>query len=231
MLPRCLIVTAVNELPPHIYENAPRFPGMYVYVRTQYRQVHVFFWCSCSIDESSPADSRTIRTRTISALLSRRVSPSSLVLLQPPHVPASPSPVPFSNMHRYFALAVVLAASTWASASVEFEDGFVGELTGRALLPNDDVVATLRRRAPCNPGQYYTTRCRQCTAGNYCPDGQVRILAWGFDSRLKFPSSTESNCLWSWSIFRTRCISVHALSLWDVLQECVVFLISCSGRL
>ena len=86
-------------------------------------------------------------------------------------------------MHRIFALAVVLAASTWAS-SVEFEDGFVGGHIARALLPNDDAVATLRRRAPCRPGQYYTTRCRQCTAGSYCPDGQVRILGWVFGSRL-----------------------------------------------
>lgn len=79
-------------------------------------------------------------------------------------------------MHRYFALVVVLAASTCAYASVEFEDGFVGELTARALLPDDDAVATLHRRAPCRPGQYYTTRCRQCTAGSYCPDGQVRTF-------------------------------------------------------
>jgi len=83
-------------------------------------------------------------------------------------------------MHRYLALAVVLAASTWAASSVESEDGFVDELTARALLPNDDAVATLRRRAPCRPGQYYTTRCRQCTAGSSCPDGQVRILAYSF---------------------------------------------------
>ena len=89
-------------------------------------------------------------------------------------------------MHRYLALAVVLAASTWAYASVEFEDGFVGELTARALLPNDDVVATLRRRAPCSPGQYYTTRCRQCTAGSYCPDGQVRIFWRRLWCRLTF---------------------------------------------
>ena len=77
-------------------------------------------------------------------------------------------------MHRYLVLAIVFAASTWASAPVEFEDGFFGELTARALLPNDDGVAALRRRAPCKPGQYYTTRCRACTAGSYCPDGQVR---------------------------------------------------------
>ncbi len=81
-------------------------------------------------------------------------------------------------MHRYLALAVVLAASTLASAHVGFEDedGFVGGLTGRALLPNDDAVATLRRRAPCAPGKYFTTRCRDCTAGSYCPDGQVRTF-------------------------------------------------------
>jgi hypothetical protein len=80
-------------------------------------------------------------------------------------------------MHRYLALAFVLAASSWASAaSVEFKGGFVDGLTARALLPNDDTVATLRRRAPCQPGRYFTTRCRQCTSGSYCPDGQVRTL-------------------------------------------------------
>ena len=89
-------------------------------------------------------------------------------------------------MHRYLVLVVVLAASTWAYASIEFEDGFVSELTARALLPKDDVVATLRRRAPCSPGQYYTTRCRQCTAGSYCPDGQVRTFWQGLWCRLTF---------------------------------------------
>ena len=135
-------------------------------------------------------------------------------------------------MHRYLVLIVVLAASTWAYASVEFEDGFVGELTARALLPNDDVVATLRRRAPCSPGQYYTTRCRQCTAGSYCPDGQVRTFWQGLWYRLTFvPPSAESNFLWSWSIFLTWCISLHALSVWDVLPECVVLLVFSTGRL
>lgn len=88
-------------------------------------------------------------------------------------------------MHRYLALAIVLAASTWASASVDFEDAFVGELTARALLPNDDTVAALRRRAPCRPGQYFTSRCRSCTSGSYCPDGQVRVLAM---IRLWYPN-------------------------------------------
>ena len=82
-------------------------------------------------------------------------------------------------MHRYLALAVVLAASTWAYSSGEFEDDFVGGLTRRALLPDDDAVATLRGRATCSPGQYTSansSRCRQCTAGSSCPDGQVRTL-------------------------------------------------------
>jgi len=125
-------------------------------------------------------------------------------------------------MYRYLALAIVLAASTWASPSVEFEDGFVGGLTARALLPNDDdVVATLRRRAPCQPGQYYTTRCRQCTSGSYCPDGQVRsflqVILWYINLLCLPVPAAESNCLWSWSVFLTRCIPVHSLSVWNVL--------------
>jgi len=179
MLPRYLIVTAVNELPPYIYDlKRTTIPRLCTYVP--------YVPSIDSIDESCPADykNKNHHCTSIQAHL-------SLVLRSKRcNLPTSqPAPFHFSIMHRYFALAVVLAASTWASASVEFEDGFVGELTARALLPNDDAIAPLRRRAPCSPGQYYTTRCRQCTAGSYCPDGQVRISAWGFCSRLTSPPS------------------------------------------
>ena len=46
---------------------------------------------------------------------------------------------------------------------------------GRGLL-SDEPLTRLKRQsnAPCRPGQYYTTKCKACTAGYSCPDGQNR---------------------------------------------------------
>jgi hypothetical protein len=108
----------------------------------------------------------------------------------------------------------------------------MGKLAARALLPSDDSTVTLSRRAPCKPGSYFTTRCRQCTAGSHCPDGQVRIFSrplilWDTNlPPLPFPPRAESNCLWGRSLFFTRCNSVYALPVWHVLRQCVLFSLS-----
>ena len=72
------------------------------------------------------------------------------------------------------AFAVSTLASTSDSPISLF--GRDSNFSSRGLLPNEEpAVRVLTKRAPCSPGKYYTTRCKTCTAGYSCPDGQNRV--------------------------------------------------------
>lgn len=73
---------------------------------------------------------------------------------------------------------LAFAASTLASTSEPPISLFGRDtnLSSRGLLPNEEpAVRVLAKRAPCTPGKYYTTRCKTCTAGYSCADGQNRV--------------------------------------------------------
>ena len=79
---------------------------------------------------------------------------------------------------RFLFSLLTFTASTVASMSDSPSSLFGREsnLSSRGLLPNEEpAIRVLTKRAPCSPGQYYTTRCRTCTAGYSCPDGQNRV--------------------------------------------------------
>jgi len=79
---------------------------------------------------------------------------------------------------RVFLSLLAFTASTFASTSDSPVSLFGREsnLSSRGLLPNEEpAIRVLTKRAPCSPGKYYTTRCKTCTAGYSCPDGQNRV--------------------------------------------------------
>jgi hypothetical protein len=79
---------------------------------------------------------------------------------------------------RFLFSLLSLTASTIASTSDSPMSLFGREsnLSSRGLLPDEEpAIRVLTKRAPCSPGKYYTTRCKSCTAGYSCPDGQNRV--------------------------------------------------------
>ena len=78
------------------------------------------------------------------------------------------------NMFTTRIAYMLLASVSIALANIDAPPTLTSR--GRGLL-SDEPLARLKRQknAPCSPGQYYTTRCKTCTAGYSCPDGQNRV--------------------------------------------------------
>src|SRR5258706_8636263 len=96
-------------------------------------------------------------------------------------VPTSPRPVflerPTMSGRIFFSLLAFTASTVaYTSDSPTPLFGRESNLSSRGVLPNEEpAIRVLTKRAPCNPGQYYTTRCKTCTTGYSCPDGQNRV--------------------------------------------------------
>ena len=93
---------------------------------------------------------------------------------------------------RFFFSLLAFTASTVAytgdSPTSLFGRG--SNLSSRGVLPIEEpAIRVLTKRAPCKPGQYYTTRCRACTTGYSCPDGQNRVQCGA--GAYSGPSATE----------------------------------------
>ena len=93
---------------------------------------------------------------------------------------------------RFFFSLLVLTTSAVASTSDSPASlfGRDSNLSSRGLLPNEEpAIRVLTKRAPCTPGKYYTTRCKACTAGYSCPDGQNRVSCGA--GAYSAPSATQ----------------------------------------
>ena len=93
---------------------------------------------------------------------------------------------------RFFFSLLAFTASTVASTSDSPASlfGRDSNLSSRGLLPNEEpAIRVLTKRAPCSPGNYYTTRCKACTAGYSCPDGQNRVACGA--GAYSAPSATQ----------------------------------------
>ncbi len=93
-----------------------------------------------------------------------------------PHCHSSSLPVSIHSNHNMFTIRIaytIFASVSIVLAGIDTPPTLTSR--GRGLL-SDEPLARIKRQnnAPCRPGQYYTTRCKTCTAGHFCPDGQNR---------------------------------------------------------